>query len=214
MRLPVMVRFVLALALALIVGLHPFTIPQAHAQLRFIDQIDEREDVGYWSRRNQQRLDAVVITTVVGLALLDGTQTRLGSTSWRAVDAALMTAATTEVAKRVFGRPRPIDNHDPNVWFRGAGDRSFPSGEVAMMAAFATPFIVTYREEYPAVWALALAPLYMARARMMSQAHWPTDVLAGAAIGVAYGIYATGRETPLILSISGRSVFIGLRHRF
>lgn len=212
MRCLVVIRFVLALALVL--ALLPFATPQAHAQLRVIDQLDEREDSGYWSRRNQQRLDAVVITTVVGLAVLDGTETRLGSTAWRAVDAALMTAVTTEATKRVFGRPRPIDNDDPTTWFRGAGHRSFPSGEVAMMAAFATPFIMSYREEYPEVWALALLPAYMARARMMSQAHWPTDVIAGAAIGVAYGMYATRRETPLVLSVTGRSVFIGLRHRF
>jgi hypothetical protein len=38
-------------------------------------------------------------------------------------------------------------------------------------------------------------------------------VLAGAAIGVAYGMYAR-RETPLVPSVTGRSVFIGLRHRF
>lgn len=212
MRSPVVVRFVLALVL--VVTLLPLAPDTARAQLRFIDQLDEREDAGYWSRRNQQRLDAVVITTVVGLAVLDGTETRLGSTAWRAVDAALMTAVTTEAAKRVFGRPRPIDNDDPTTWFRGASNRSFPSGEVAMMAAFATPFIMSYREDYPAVWALALLPAYMARARMMSQAHWPTDVLAGTAVGVAYGMYATGRETPLVLSVTGRSVFIGLRHRF
>ena len=212
MRWLVVIRFVLAAAL--VAGFLPLATPPAHAQLRVIDQLDEREDVGYWSRRNQRRLDAVVITTVVGLAVLDGTESRLGSTAWRAVDAALMTAVTTEAVKRVFGRPRPIDNDDPTTWFRGAGHRSFPSGEVAMMAAFATPFIMTYREEYPAVWALALLPTYMARARMMSQAHWPTDVLAGAAVGVAYGMYATGRGTPLVLSVTGRSVFIGLRHRF
>jgi hypothetical protein len=39
-------------------------------------------------------------------------------------------------------------------------------------------------------------------------------VLAGAAIGVAVGVYATGRETPLVLAVSGRSAFIGLRYRF
>ena len=202
------------LAFFLVIGLQCFATPQAHAQLRFIDQLDEREDVGYWSRRNQRRLDAVVITTVVSLAVLDGTQTRLGSTAWRAVDAALMTAVTTEAAKRVFGRPRPIDNDDPTTWFRGPSNRSFPSGEVAMLAAFTTPFIMSYREEYPEVWALALVPAYMARARMMSQAHWLTDVAAGAAVGVAYGLYASGREKPLVLSVTGRSVFVGLRHRF
>jgi undecaprenyl-diphosphatase len=184
------------------------------AQLRVIDQPDEREDFGIWSRAHQKQLDALVITSVLGLALAEGTETRLGRTAWQATDAALMTAATTETMKRVFGRPRPSQNDDPTTWFKGSHNRSFPSGEVAMMAAFTTPFILTYRDEHPSVWALAVLPAVMARARMMSQGHWLTDVAAGAAVGAAYGVYATRRDTPLVLSITGRSAFIGLRYRF
>ena len=199
-------RAALCIALALPVA--------GFAQLRVIDQLDEREDTGIWSRAKQKGLDAVVITGVLGLALAEGTQTRLGRTAWQATDAALMTAATTETMKRVFGRPRPSQNDDPTTWFKGSRNRSFPSGEVAMMAAFTTPFIVTYRDEHPAVWALAALPLAMGRARMMSQGHWLTDVIGGAAVGVAYGVYSTRRDTPLVLSITGRSAFVGLRYRF
>jgi membrane-associated phospholipid phosphatase len=204
-----------SLAAAAFLGMAVLVVPAcARADLFALDRFDEREDTGIWSRSNQKRLDALVITGVVGLALVEGTENRLGRTAWQATDAALMTAATTEVMKRVFGRPRPSQNQDPTVWFQGSDFRSFPSGEVAMMAAFTTPFIITYQDEHPAVWALAALPLYMAGARMKSQGHWLTDVMAGGAIGAAYGWYATQRDTPLVLSVTKHSVFIGLRYRY
>ena len=186
----------------------------SQAQLGLIDRLDEREDTGFYSRINQRRVDALLVTGVVGLAFFEGMETRLGRAAWQGIDAALMTAATTETMKRVFSRPRPSQNPDPSVWFAGSGNRSFPSGEAAMAAAFTTPFILAYKDDYPAVWALAVVPAYMARARMASHAHFMTDVVAGAAIGIGYGWYASQREVPLVLSITGRSTFIGLRYRF
>lgn len=188
---------------------------QAHAgDLWKLDSFDEREDRGLFSRANQKRIDALAITGVVGLALWEGSETRLGLTAWKSVDAALMTSATTEVMKNTFHRPRPAQNPDPGVWFAGHGNRSFPSGEVAMMAAFTTPIIREYQSDYPQVWALAALPLYMAKARTASQGHWVSDVLAGGAVGVAYGYYASQRDFPLVLSIGHRSAFVGLRYKF
>jgi undecaprenyl-diphosphatase len=188
---------------------------QAHAvDLWKLDSFDEREDSGLFSRANQKRFDALAITGVVGLALWEGSETRLGLTAWKAVDAALLTAGTTEVMKNTFHRPRPAQNPDPGAWFAGSGNRSFPSGEVAMMAAFTTPFIREYQADHPEVWALAALPLYMAKARTASQGHWVSDVLAGGAIGVAYGYYAGQRDFPLVLSIGHRSAFVGLKYRF
>ena len=179
-----------------------------------IDHFPERDDSGIFSRSNQKRADALAIGGVVGLALWEGSESRLGRTAWQSVDAALMTAASTETLKRVFQRPRPIDNPDPSVWFAGSNNRSFPSGEVAMMAAFVTPFIREYHADHPAAWALAVIPVYMGKARMASQAHWLTDVIAGGAIGTGVGYYSGGRETPLVLSIGRTHTFVGLRYRF
>ena len=82
------------------------------------------------------------------------------------------------------------------------------------MAAFVTPIILQYQEEHPMVWALSALPLYMGKARMGSQAHWLSDVLGGAAVGVAAGYFASRRETPLLLELTQDGVFIGLKHRF
>ena len=188
---------------------------QACAQGIFqLDSFDEREDRGIWSRANQRRLDNLAIMGVVGLSLWEGTETRLGRASWQALDAGVTTAVTTEAMKRVFSRPRPSQNPDPGVFFAGSGNRSFPSGEVAMITAFTTPYILAYKDDYPAVWAMAALPVYMGRARMASQAHWLTDVIAGGAVGAGMGYLAAHRETPLVLGVTGRSVFVGLHYRF
>ena len=46
-----------------------------------------------------------------------------------------------------------------------------------------TPFVLEYGAEHPAVYALELLPLYDGIARVKSQAHWQTDVLASLASG-------------------------------
>ena len=98
--------------------------------------------------------------------------------------------------------PRAWAGDDPNDFFQGGGAQSFPSGEVAEMASVVTPFILEYRHDHPAVYALALLPAYDAVARVKTHGHWQSDVLAGAAIGVALGAYAHGRETPLFLGLT------------
>lgn len=191
-------------------------VPLAHAGGLFgFDRFDEREDSGIWRRGNQRALEAVLLTGVVGTALWEGTDSRLGKTSWQAIDATLATAVATEAMKRVFQRPRPAQDPDPNHWFRGSGNHSFPSGEVAMVTSIVTPYIYAYHEEHPAVWALAAAPAYMAYARMASQAHWFSDVVAGAAIGAGLGYWASRREQPLVLVVAGRhGTFVGWHTKF
>ena len=116
--------------------------------------------------------------------------------------------------KNLFQRPRPSQSFDPDIWRQGSGHKSFPSGETALMAAFVTPLIAELGQDTPAVWALAALPLYMGRARMASQAHWASDVLAGAAVGVSAGMLAGGRDRPLILAPVKGGAFVGLRTRF
>jgi membrane-associated phospholipid phosphatase len=189
--------------------------PLAHAGGLFgLDRYDEREDSGIFSRSNQKALDVLLLTGVLGTALWEGTDSTLGKASWQAIDATLATAVTTEAMKRVFRRPRPAQDPNPDHWFRSSNDHSFPSGEVAMVASIVTPYIYAYHEEHPAVWALASLPAYMAYARMSSQAHWLSDVLAGGLIGAGLGYWASRREQPLILVVTGRGAFVGWHAKF
>lgn len=179
-----------------------------------MDRCDEFEGRGIYARRNQLLLDTLVISSVVGVSLWEGTDTELGRTAWKTLDAMAVAAVSTEVMKRVFQRPRPEQNSNPNLWRQGSGNKSFPSGETAMMAAFVTPYIIEHQGENPWVWVLMAFPVYMGRARMASEGHWLSDVLVGAGVGVAAGYYAQGRDKPLVLSVSHDGVFVGIHHRY
>ncbi len=119
-----------------------------------LDRCDEYEANGIFSRRNQKLLDAIVIGGTVGVALWEGTQSAEGRTAWKSLDSMATAAIATEVMKNVFQRPRPTQSSDPDLWRQGHGNKSFPSGETATLAAFVTPIILDNKEEHPGVWAL------------------------------------------------------------
>jgi PAP2 superfamily len=180
-----------------------------------LDRCDEFEGAGIYSRSNQRRLDALLIVGAVGTALWEGTDSELGRSAWKSVDAMVTASIATEAMKALFQRPRPSQSENPNLWRQGSGYRSFPSGETSMAAAFVTPLIMNHQQQYPAIWALAIVPVYLGKARMGSQGHWLSDVLAGGAVGWGAGYLAAQREVPLVLApLPGRGVFIGIRHRF
>jgi PAP2 superfamily len=191
-----------------------FSSPSHAGGFLGIDHRWSYDDSGIWRRSNQLILMDTLIGAEVACGLWEGGQTRFGTTCWRAIDSSVIAGASAQVLKYVFTRARPIQGNDPNAWFQGGSHYSFPSGEVAAVSSIVTPFILEYRGEQPAVWALGALPLYDAIARMKVQAHWQTDVLAGWAIGAAAGYYAHARSNPLVLSVMPHAIFVGLRHQF
>ncbi len=179
--------------------------------------IDHRiayDNSGIWKRSYQQDLEAATALTVIGSALWFGGDDTYGDTSWRALDASVLAAATTQVMKWGFSRERPSKTADPGKFFAGGGNQSFPSGEVAFISAAVTPYILAYGDEHPAVYALALLPVYDAIARVKVRGHWQSDVLVGAAVGVGFGWYAERREHPLILSVLPGGFYVGIHKSF
>lgn len=179
--------------------------------------IDHRlhyDNSGIWARGNQKALIYGTVLTVAGGALVFGDNNKLGDTFWRSVDSLVVTGVATAAMKRTFRRERPSETSDPNRWFKRSGAQSFPSGEVAAISAAVTPFIVNYREDHPAVYALALLPAYDAVARMKMHGHWQSDVLVGAAVGVGVGIWSSRRESPLILGWLPGGFQVGFVHHF
>ena len=189
-------------------------IPDAAAAQHGFDHRLNRDESGIWSRSNQQILHVALIGAAVGGSLVEGTESRLGLAFWRATEAATIEKASVALLKRGFSRARPREGNDPDLWFQGRGHQSFPSDEVALAAAVVTPFIREYRQDHPAVWTLSLIPAYVGVARMKSQAHWQTDVLASVGIGVALGVLAGQHEQPLFISLTGGGPFVGLRYRW
>jgi hypothetical protein len=179
-----------------------------------IDHEWELDQRGIWARKYQTGLEFGVIATEIGGALWLGKDDALGYTFWQTLDSTAISSVAAELLKLTLSRARPDQGGNPNQWFKGRCCDSFPSGEVTLQASFVTPFIVNYAHEYPQVWALELLPAYDAIARLKSQEHWQTDVIAGWVLGSAVGYWTTTRSTPFSVQILPRGLSVGFYKRF
>jgi undecaprenyl-diphosphatase len=179
--------------------------------------IDHRigiDNAGIWQRPVQHALFDATLLAELGGALYEGGNTRIGKTTWQAVDSTVLTGAATQVLKYSFQRERPSQTADPGKFFAGIGNQSFPSGEVSFFSAAVTPFILEYHNDDPWVWGLAALPLYDAIARVKTRGHWQSDVLVSLALGTAIGWYSHSRSQPLILTILPHGFYVGLKVHF
>ena len=169
---------------------------------------------GIWARKYQTGLENGVIAVEVAGALWFGDDDKLGHSFWQSIDASTISGIGAVILKRAVSRARPNQGGDPNQWFKGSCCSSFPSGEVTLQASFVTPLIANYARENPWVWALEALPVYDANARMKSQAHWQSDVIAGWVLGSAVGYWSTTRTTPLSVQILPKGLSVGFYKRF
>ena len=179
-----------------------------------IDHRINYDDSGIWKRRNQLLLQDATALVVVAGALWEGSDSRLGATFWQSLDSVVLGSVTSEGMKYAFSRTRPSDTDNPNRWFQGHGNKSFPSGEVMLVTTAVTPFVLEYGSDHPAVWALELLPLYDAVARVKVRSHWQSDVLASFAIGTAIGAYAHSRSSSLTVGVLPRGLTVGWKKSF
>lgn len=203
-----------ALGLAALITAVPVQTARAGGGLLGIDHRLHYDNSGIWQRSNQTTLIYGTLITVGAGAFAFGDHNKLGDTFWRSVDALVVTGVATTAMKYTFQRERPSQTSDPNLFFQGSHAQSFPSGEVAAMSAAVTPFIVNYGGEHPAVYALALLPAYDAVARMKTRGHWQSDVLVGAAIGTAVGIWTAHRKSSLVVGWLPGGFSVGYVHHF
>lgn len=122
-------------------------------------------------------------------------------------ESVLLTSGLTNTVKEIARRPRPYlyDPGGPRTVDASGGDLlSFWSGHTANMASitFSTAYIVQRSDASPALktttWiAAALAPAAMGYLRVRAARHFPTDVLAGYAVGAAVGILVPYLHRPL-----------------
>ena len=186
----------------------------AHGPFGIDYKLKMQDRNGIFSRSNQLDLEYGTVAAEAAGALFLGNHNRLGHTFWQAADASVFAGAAAQLLKFTFSRARPYQDRGPNAFFSGHGDQSFPSGEVTLQASFVTPFILDYRHRYPWIWAAELLPLYDAYGRLKSQGHWQSDVLAGWALGTAFGYWATQRRIPLLVEILPRGLSVGFYKRF
>jgi len=148
------------------------------------------------------------------VALSETNATVYGKTAWKAVDAGVIAALSTEVLKPVFGRKRPEKTSSSNDWFKG-GD-SFPSGHTAVTTAIVTPFMLEYGDKNPLVYSAALIPIYEAIGRVKARKHWPTDTIGGIAVGAASGYVANIQDKPIVIRVMpyGDGIYAGASYKF
>jgi len=187
------------------------TTPSAWAD---IDHLVPQDESGIWNPSIYRGLQLGLTIGQIGLALYEGGETRLGNTAWRGIDSELIATVSTEALKRTFRRARPRDNPDPNSWFTCSSNCSFVSGEAAEAASLVTPYMLEYGADHPAVYLLAVLPLYVGAGRVKAQAHWQTDVIAGWAVGGLSGWYAHQRDQPIVLQLMPHGIFVGLKKSF
>mgnify|MGYP000511745214 FL=1 len=115
---------------------------------------------------------------------------------------------------KFFQRQRPSDANNPDAFFNKRTDTSFPSGEMTQITAVVTPFILEYGKEIPEIWALATLPAYVGIARMKSQAHWQSDILAGGVLGGGVGYFAWQQHGSWSASVLPKGLTIGYKSQF
>jgi undecaprenyl-diphosphatase len=86
-----------------------------------------------------------------------------------------------QVLIRVWDRPRPFLAHPIHVLVSRSTDSSFPSDHAAASIAIAVAVLLMHRRIGLVVLAVALLVCY---ARVFVGAHYPGDVLGGAAVGL------------------------------
>lgn len=145
---------------------------------------------------------------VWGLVADDARARRIGL---HAFESLFATSFLTRFFKQAIGRTRPSCGADSDEFVpfsTEACHHSFPSGHTARAFAIATTFALEFGEASPWVpWVSYTLATWTGLTRVRDRAHWPTDVLGGAALGVLTGRlvhrlnYGHDREDPFLLAI-------------
>ncbi len=107
----------------------------------------------------------------------------------------LVAGEATGWLKRVVGRPRPAELISGLGLTVSDAGRSFPSGHATI--AFALAGALSLRWPRARLWWLSLAGL-VALSRVALGAHWPSDVVVGAAIGLSFVAGFNGLEHKVV----------------
>lgn len=147
----------------------------------------------------------------LAVLLLAALWRRRAALAWRAgfVFAAIaISGLLTDILKPVFGRARPNLLFEQHLfgftWSGPHADRwSFPSGHSVTIMALAAALYAIYPPAWPAYAALALAVM---ASRVVIDAHYLSDVVAGGYLGfiVTWALIAAARQRGIALALKPR----------
>lgn len=148
-----------------------------------------------WARAFRHGGQPEVFLSVGGGLLAAGTVGRdagLRRRGGRVLTSVFSAQLTTLALKEVFGRVRPAETRDPDLFRPFSRHEGFPSGHATTAFALAAAL----SEEVDNRWVSAV--LYTgatgtAWSRMNDRRHWLSDVLGGAAIGITGAKVVAGR---------------------
>lgn len=141
---------------------------------------------------------------LTGVALGKPEVTRSGL---RVAGAVGLATVVSQLTKGVTGRLRPDGPSDGDEFQPFTfSDRSFPSGHTAAAFALATTLADDIHHPLATVGLYGLATA-TGIARIQQNRHWTSDVLIGAALGVASAKFISGRWT--VFGLRAPSLFVG-----
>jgi undecaprenyl-diphosphatase len=143
----------------------------------------------------------VLVVATIGLWLLarPGGDRRWKLTCASALGSAGLGLLVNQLIGQLWHRDRPYQaHHVADVWVARSHDQSFPSDHTT--AAFAIACAVVAFDRLAGSLFLAAAVIVGA-GRVVAGAHYPTDVLAGALVGLASAVVVVKVGRPLLLRL-------------
>lgn len=140
-----------------------------------------------------EREVALPVAGVFALSLTTD-NTRFQDAAFTSLQSLLYATVLTNALKGTVGRSRPSVGNGPYNTEAFSGHTSFPSGHTTTAFAVLTPWVLYYPNG--ATYGLFAVGAGTATARVALNRHWPTDVVAGAAIGILTARYLTNRHRP------------------
>jgi len=187
--------FAVALGTVGLVALDPYTEPYFH------DHSFSAYKTGALRGRNSTIaiVGAPAAFYLIGLAKHS---THSKNTGLLAAEAIADTQILSFALKQAVGRLKPSDippnGNFRDTWFKYGGTLSnggsFPSGHTASAFAVATVIASRYRKHRWVPWAAYGAATFIALTRLPDQAHFPSDLFMGAALGFSVSQFVVLRK--------------------
>jgi membrane-associated phospholipid phosphatase len=128
--------------------------------------------------------------------------------SYSMIEAGIFSSVTVEALKFAAERARPNATLSVNDW--RAGGSSFPSLHASAAFAIGTVFAESGDDEYRWLrrfigYGTAAATVYL---RVHDNAHWLSDVVAGAAVGIATAHFSINRRLERVQHLEGLNLSV------